>query len=456
MTRTVTTAANRDIYTVARVNREARRLLESGLPMLWVSGEISNLAMPGSGHWYFTLKDADAQIRCAMFRGRNRSVRARPQNGQQVIVRGRVSLYEPRGDYQLIAEHMSDAGEGALQQAFETLKVKLGAEGLFDTEVKRALPSLPRAVGVISSPTGAVIRDIVHVLRRRFPAVPVVLYPVPVQGDNAAPAIVQALALAQRRDECDVLVIARGGGSLEDLWPFNEEAVARAVFDCTIPTVSAVGHETDVTICDFVADVRAPTPSAAAELVVPDRAALLDAVTAGAARGQRALRRRLDTARQTLAHLVARHRGRHPGTILQRMAQRVDDAERRLHQALDASVLGKRHRIERLGHRLLRQAPDRRLDALHARLEVAARALDQRLAERLTRASARLNVASRTLDTIGPQATLERGYAIVTRTADGAIARCGAQLDAGDEIGIRLARGGARATVTATDEGEKK
>ncbi|MFK8015911.1 MAG: exodeoxyribonuclease VII large subunit [Gammaproteobacteria bacterium] len=446
----MTRAAQRDVYTVARVNREARRLLEGGLPMLWVAGEISNLAMPASGHWYFTLKDADAQIRCAMFRGRNRGVRVRPQNGQQVIVRGRVSLYEPRGDYQLIAEHMTDSGEGALQRAYEELKAKLDKQGLFDTDIKSPLPTLPRRIGVITSPSGAVIRDIAHVLARRFPAVPVVIYPVPVQGDAAAPAIVQAIRTAEARAECDVLIIARGGGSLEDLWPFNEEAVAWSVFECPIPTVSAVGHETDVTICDFVADVRAPTPSAAAELVVPDRATLMAALRATDQRGRRALHRHLEQATQSLRHLTLRHRARHPGTIVQRMAQRVDDAERRLGQALTRTLTAKRHRLQRLGDQLLRQSPDRRLAALSARLASAGRALDQSMTTRVRRERARLDLASRALDTMGPQATLERGYAIVTKANDGRIANDAAQLSVGDQLDIRLARGTAGATVDAT------
>ncbi|MEO1576118.1 MAG: exodeoxyribonuclease VII large subunit, partial [Pseudomonadota bacterium] len=235
---------DRDVYSVSRLNREARRLLEGGLPVLWVSGEISNLAMPASGHWYFTLKDADAQIRCAMFRGRNRQVRVRPQNGMQVIVRGRVSLYEPRGNFQLIADGMTDSGEGALQRAFEALKQKLAAEGLFDEAHKTALPDLPRHIGVITSPTGAAIQDILNVLKRRFPAIPVSVYPVPVQGDAAAPAIVAALRRAARDGRCDVLIVGRGGGSLEDLWAFNEETVARAVAACPLPIISAVGHET--------------------------------------------------------------------------------------------------------------------------------------------------------------------------------------------------------------------
>jgi exodeoxyribonuclease VII large subunit len=263
----------RDIYSVSRLVRETRAVLEGSFPLLWISGEISNLAQPASGHIYFSLKDEIAQVRCAMFRMRRQQLRFQPANGQQVLVRARVSLYEARGELQLIVEHMEPAGEGALRLAFEQLKQKLGAEGLFDSDKKKPLPELPRQLGIITSPSGAAIRDLLSVLRRRFPALPVVLYPVQVQGTEAPRQIVRMLQLANRREECDVLILSRGGGSLEDLQPFNEEAVARAIHASRIPVVSGVGHEIDFTIADFVADHRAPTPSAAAELVAPDRLA---------------------------------------------------------------------------------------------------------------------------------------------------------------------------------------
>ncbi|MGB7397419.1 MAG: exodeoxyribonuclease VII large subunit, partial [Candidatus Macondimonas sp.] len=291
------------VYSVSRLNREARILLEGGLPLLWVMGEISNFSQPSSGHWYFTLKDAQAQVRCAMFRNRNQGLGLRPQNGMQVQVRVRVSLYEPRGEFQLIAEQMQPAGEGALRLAFEALKARLAAEGLFDASLKRPLPAYPHTIGVITSPTGAALRDILHVLNRRYPLARVVFYPVPVQGVDAAPQIVQALRLAGERAECDVLILARGGGSLEDLWAFNEEIVARAVRACPLPVVSGVGHEIDFTIADFVADLRAPTPSAAAESVVPDGSDLL---------------RRFDQYQQRLSTL-ARHRVERAGTRLNQL-----------------------------------------------------------------------------------------------------------------------------------------
>src|SRR5262245_43050897 len=274
----------REVYTISRLNREGRTLLEKGFPPLWVEGEMSNLSRPGSGHLYFSLKDADAQVRCAMFRLQASRVRFPLRDGLKVIARARVTLYEPRGEFQLQVEQLEEAGEGALRRAFEALKARLAEEGVFDPSLKRPLPTLPRRIGVLTSPAGAALRDVLHVLERRFPAIPVCIYPIPVQGAEAAPRIAHMLRVAARRAECDVLILTRGGGSLEDLWPFNEEIVARALRACAIPVVSAVGHEIDVTIADFAADLRAPTPSAAAELVVPDAQAWLRQVATLAAR----------------------------------------------------------------------------------------------------------------------------------------------------------------------------
>ncbi|HEX6549675.1 MAG TPA: exodeoxyribonuclease VII large subunit, partial [Gammaproteobacteria bacterium] len=269
----------RQIYTVSALNRAARGLLETGLPLLWVEGELSNLARPASGHLYFSLKDASAQVRCALFRNRASLLRFTPRDGQHVLVRARVSLYEPRGDYQLQIEHMEDAGHGALQRAFEELKKKLAAEGLFDAASKKPLPAAPHTIGIVTSPSGAAIRDILSVIRRRYPVARVIVYPVPVQGEGAGAKIAAMLQTASTRAECDVLIVSRGGGSLEDLWAFHEEIVARAIHACPIPVVSGVGHEIDFTIADFVADVRAPTPTGAAELATPDSSEWLQALS---------------------------------------------------------------------------------------------------------------------------------------------------------------------------------
>ncbi|MGB5132834.1 MAG: exodeoxyribonuclease VII large subunit, partial [Steroidobacteraceae bacterium] len=326
--------AGRDVYTVARLNREVRGLLESGLPSIWIEGELSNLSRPASGHWYFSLKDEAAQVRCVMFRQRNQAVRATLRDGMQVLLRARVGLYEPRGDFQLVIDHLEEAGEGELRRRFEALKLSLAAEGLFDASRKRAPPRLPRRIGVVTSPSGAALRDVLQVLRRRFPAIPVLLYPVPVQGATAARDIAEALALADRRAEVDVLLLVRGGGSLEDLWAFNEESLARAIDRLTLPLISGIGHEVDFTIADFVADVRAPTPSAAAELAVPDGATWLASLEAmlrrlGLAAGRGHLQRR-----EKLTRTWKRLWLQHPSQALAQRTQRIDELQGRLAMAV--------------------------------------------------------------------------------------------------------------------------
>src|ERR1700688_3201780 len=341
-------AGNRDIYSVSRLNREVRVLLERGFGALWLEGEISNLARPSSGHWYFSLKDATAQVRCAMFRQRNMLSAFAARDGQKVLVRARIGLYEPRGEYQLVIDHMEDAGLGALRRQFEQLAAKLAAEGLFAPERKRSLPALPKRIGVITSPSGAAIHDILHVLARRFAAIPVLLYPVAVQGAAAAAEIVAALNLAGRRAECDVLILARGGGSLEDLWAFNDEALARAIVASPIPIVSGIGHEIDFTIADFAADVRAPTPSAAAEIAVPDGEEWLASLARLAQRLQRGLLRRVEAQRERLRWLVGRAALVSPAARLSQQTQRLDDLDQRMSRALRqiltdcSSLLGER------------------------------------------------------------------------------------------------------------------
>src|ERR1700723_470517 len=298
--------SDRDIYSVSRLNREVRVLLERGFGSLWLEAEISNFARPSSGHWYFSLKDAAAQVRCAMFRQRNMLCAFTARDGQKVLVRARIGLYEPRGEYQLIVDHMEDAGLGALKRQFEELSAKLSQEGLFAAERKRLLPGLPRRIGVITSPTGAAVRDILHVLARRFPAAAVLIYPVPVQGAQAAAEITAALELAGLRAECDVLILARGGGSLEDLWAFTDERLARAIVASPIPLITRIGHEIDFTIADFAADVRAPTPSAATEMVVPDAEEWFSAFVRLGARLQRGMRRRLEERRGRVRWLTGR------------------------------------------------------------------------------------------------------------------------------------------------------
>ncbi len=442
------TAAPRDVYTVTRLNREVRAVIEGNFGAVWLEGELSNLARPASGHWYFTLKDPSAQVRCAMFRMRAQQVRFRVTDGAQVLIYARVGMYEPRGEFQLVVEHMEPAGEGALRLKFEQLKKKLATEGLFDASLKRPLPAWPRAVGVVTSATGAALRDIVHVLGRRNPGIPIVVYPCAVQGTAAAPEIVAALAAANRRAEVDVLIVGRGGGSLEDLWAFNEEVVVRAVRASRIPVVSAVGHEIDFTLTDFAADLRAATPSAAAELCAPDRAELLRRYALLEARLRRAAEHGLALAKSRLEGATARLR--HPGRRLEEHAQRLDELMRRLPQALESLLTLRRARLARVSTALAAATPARRLQLGAERLRAQTLRLHAAMPAYLERRQSRLREAERTLRAVSPAATLERGYAIV-RTADGAIARDAAQFTPGARLDAQLARGRVGAVVETVE-----
>ena len=429
------------VLTVSELNREVRQLIERGFPLIWVEGELSNVARPSSGHLYFTLKDRNAQVRCAMFRNRNTLLRFKPADGTQVMARARVSLYEPRGDYQLIIEHMEESGHGALQRAFDELKRKLAAEGLFTEEDKRPLPHFPHRVGVITSPTGAAIRDILSVLRRRFPALPVLVYPVPVQGEAAAPQIAATLARASRRKDCDVLILARGGGSLEDLWAFNEEVVARAIHDCEIPVISGVGHEVDVTIADFVADVRAPTPSAAAELVSRSAAELTQGFARFDERLQGLMRQRLQQASVQLTHLGRRLGQRHPAQQLRQQSQRLDELEQRLIRAQRRNHERAAARLMRADLHLRRLSPARRLERHEDRLVTLGRRLRGAMTVRLERSGHRLAATARALHTVSPLATLERGYAIVKPATGEGVIRSVDQVRVGEQVRTQLADG---------------
>jgi exodeoxyribonuclease VII large subunit len=441
-----TPAAPPEVFTVSRLNRDARLLLERGLGSLWLEGEISNLSRPGSGHWYFSLKDETAQVRCAMFRQRNLLVRFPVRDGAQVLARGRVSLYEARGEFQVVIEHLEEGGEGLLRRRFEELKQRLAAEGLFDTRHKQPLPAVPRRIGVITSPTGAAIRDILHVLARRFPAIPVLIYPVAVQGAAAPREIEQAITFAGRRRDCDVLILARGGGSLEDLWAFNDEAVARAIFACPIPIVSGVGHEVDVTIADFVADERAPTPSAAAERVVPDRAEWLRTTGAAARRLVLAVQRRLTETGQSLAVLERRLARVHPGAVLRQHAQRLDELESRMKLAARSHLRQASARQEAARAALLRASPLLRLAALRLRLEGSVQRLAVAARDSVGSDRRRLELALRTLDAVSPLATLGRGYAIVT-DVEGHVLQDAACLRPGQRVTAKLAHGAFDAEV---------
>jgi exodeoxyribonuclease VII large subunit len=439
--------AERDIYSVSRLNREARALLEGGLPSVWIEGELSNFSRPASGHWYFTLKDEAAQVRCAMFRQRNLLVRATPRDGMQVLLRARVGLYEQRGDFQLIADHLEEAGEGELRRRFELLKQRLAAEGLFDAARKRPLPRLPRRIGVVTSPHGAALHDVLQVLRRRFPAVPVLIYPVPVQGAGAGAQIAAMLGLASRRAEVDVLLLVRGGGSLEDLWSFNEEAVARAIVASPVPVVVGVGHEVDFTIADFAADVRAPTPSAAAELVVPEAAAWSRELGVTLRRLGLALGRSLATRRDALQRANRQLARLHPAALIAQRIQRLDELHGRLGVALRTGLTARGQKLIALRAGLGGLTPATRIASLGQRMLHARARLDSAQRHGLAERRGRLQASMAALQAVSPLATLERGYAIVTLAADGTVLRDVTRAPAGSQIDAQLAHGRLRARV---------
>jgi len=414
-------AGERVVLTPSQLNSEIRHALERGFPALWIEGEISNLARPGSGHLYFSLKDAQSQIRCAMFRNRNMLLRFAPANGAQVLVRARISVYEARGEYQLLIEHMEEAGHGALQRAFEELKAKLQAEGLFDIVRKRALPRLPQTIGVITSPTGAAIRDILTTLRRRYPLARVIVYPSQVQGADAPAQLVRALQSAARRAECDVLILARGGGSLEDLMAFNDEGVARAVAASTIPVVCGVGHEVDFSIADFVADVRAPTPTGAAELVTPDTGEWLQGLRQMQQRLDQALRRQLGRAQERQTWLRGRLEQQHPGQKLRQRVQRLDELELRMVRAFRVELRQREHAASAFGSRLRERSPLHQVERLRERNDSLARRLERSGTDIAPHRRRQLGELGRALNAVSPLATLGRGYAIVADSATGRI-----------------------------------
>ncbi|TBW54640.1 exodeoxyribonuclease VII large subunit [Marinobacter halodurans] len=431
---------------VSELNHQVRHLLEVSFLQVWVEGELSSFSRPSSGHWYFTLKDAKSQIRCAMFRGNNQRVSKTPKEGDQILIRGKVTLYEARGDYQIIVESLEPAGLGALQQAFEALKKKLQAEGLFEAERKKPVPTVPRHIGVVTSPTGAAIHDILTVLKRRCPGIPVTLYPTSVQGAGAADEIVDAIRKAERHGVADVLIIGRGGGSLEDLWPFNEEKVARAIAECRLPTVSAVGHEVDFSIADFVADFRAPTPSAAAEHLAPDQSAWLRTLDQQLHRLESIIQRILRNMGQQLGHLGQRLRD--PRRELQAYQQRLDEQEIRLLSTMRQRLARVEQQLQQNRQRLSAQSPQRMLNERLERTGQLGERLQRALHWRLGEQRERLAHAGQALQLVSPLATLDRGYAIVG-TAEKPVVRRASDLYAGDSITARLGQGHVEALVTA-------
>lgn len=437
----------RRVLSVSGLNREARLLIENGLGMIWVEGEISNLSRPSSGHLYFALKDASAQIRCAMFRQQNRMLDFEPANGRQVLVRARVTLYEARGEFQLVVESMEEAGEGLLRRKFEQLKRKLAAEGLFDALRKRARPAMPARIGIVTSPTGAALRDVLIALRRRFPATAVLIYPTAVQGAAAAEEIRRTLELADRRAECDLLILTRGGGSLEDLWSFNEEVVARAIASVQIPVIVGVGHETDFTIADFVADLRAPTPSQAAELAVPNQAEWLHRFTRIERQLTQAARSRLAVDGRRADALDHRLQRCHPRVQVREGVQRLDELEGRLVRALERRLGREQTRLARLAAAVSAANPKHAVTAAGERLRWAVHKLERSMSLLIEARRRRLDLDERALASLSPTATLQRGYAIVARRDDRHIVTDETAAPPGTPLTIRLANGRIDATV---------
>ena len=433
-------AAPRHVLTPSSLNRLVRDLLGDALPQVWIEGELSNVARPASGHLYFTLKDSTAQVRCAMFKLKATALRFRPADGMQVLLRAKVGLYEPRGEFQLVAEYMEPAGEGALQREFEQLKARLDAEGLFEQTRKRGLPRFARRIGVITSATGAAVRDVLSVLARRWPLADVEVLPVPVQGREAPPAIVAMLRKASASDRYDVLLLTRGGGSLEDLWAFNDEAVARQIHASKVPVVSAVGHEIDFSIADFVADLRAPTPSAAAELLVPDAVAIDRHLQQLQQRLATLQQRQLQTHAQRVDHQLARLQAQRPQARLARDRERLSNLRRRLAGTLREQLQLRHNRLDRLHGRLLGQHPRSRLSLLSRRLDEHDQRLRRAIVQILERRRTDLKHAGHALHAISPLATLERGYAIIF-DSQGQVLRSARNVTAGTPLRARLIDG---------------
>ncbi len=429
------------IYSVSELNREAKLILADHFLTLQVEGEISNLSRPASGHIYFSLKDDKAQVRCAMFRSALRRCPFTPDNGKKIVVKAQVSLYEARGDYQLIVEHMEEAGEGALRLAFEKLKQKLNSEGLFAEHTKKDIPRIPRQIGVITSPTGAAIHDVLTVLKRRFPAIPIILYPVAVQGESAQFEIAKAIASANEQALTDVLIVGRGGGSLEDLWAFNEEIVARAIFNSEIPVISAVGHEVDITIADYVADVRAPTPSVAAEYCVPDQQEWLSSFQSFENYLLQLQQGKIQQHQLSLDWLSRALQNQHPGQKLQRNAQRLEELSHRLHSNWRQKFLHHSHCIEQYQHKLDQHNPRQRLVQHQQKLAFLEQTLARAIQQKITSLSNQHTNIAQTLNAISPLATLDRGYAIVKHKTEQNIIKDSKQLQEGDLTETQFSKG---------------
>jgi exodeoxyribonuclease VII large subunit len=437
------------IISVTKLNRLARQVIESEIGQVWVTGELSNFVAAASGHWYFTMKDSKAQIRTAMFKGANRSVKFTPKAGDKVVVRGNLSLYEARGDYQLIAEHMEPEGLGQLKQAYEALKAKLSAEGLFSMDTKQAIPENVKRLGVVTSPTGAAVHDILNVLKRRNPSIEVILYPSLVQGDSAAQSIADQIHLANKRQEVDLLIVGRGGGSLEDLWAFNEEAVAYAISASVLPVVSAVGHEVDVTIADYVADMRAPTPSAAAELVSTDKSQLQRAISQLELRLASLFKQHLQRFKHDASLVESRLANVHPAVQIKQATQQCDQLQLRLEQLMQQGIAQRQARLENTALRLHHRSPASELKVQQTRLNQLQSSLNNAQNNALIQKRTQLQRIADILNSVSPLSTLSRGYSISFKGED--VVKSAAEVAVGDKLSTRLSDGKITSTVISTD-----
>jgi len=447
---------DRTPLSISQLNNMVKELLENNLPPLWIEGEISNFAKPGSGHMYFSLKDSNCQVRSVMFRNRNMLLDFKPENGNHVLAKVRIGFYEARGEFQLLVDRMEEVGDGQLQQQFERLKKKLATEGLFDEDLKQELPELPQRIGVITSPTGAAIRDVLSVLERRFPSIPVTVYPVPVQGNDAAPKIAKMIHTASTHDHCDVLLLVRGGGSLEDLWAFNEEIVARAIYDCEMPIVSGIGHEIDISIADFVADVRAATPSAAAELVAPDQYTYLQSYDYYSDRLQQLIGQQLQQHRQKLSWLQQRLKQLHPQMQLQQFEEKRRNLTKRLFSSCNHLIRSNKSSFWLKLSQLQQQNPSTLITQQQQRLHSSNNRLKQAIINQQKNKQHKLGTYARTLNALSPLQTLSRGYAIVSQSENNENILSSEQVNLDDILKIRFHSGSVVSRVIDKETKKKK
>lgn len=429
--------SNRTVLSVSELNRSVATMLETEFSWVWVEGEISNLSRPASGHIYFSLKDSGAQIRCAMFKGRMRDLKFKPENGMNIVIRGKVSLYEARGDYQIIVDKMDEAGDGLLQQQFEALKQQLSKEGLFAENIKQPVPEHPKTIGVITSPSGAAIRDVLSVIERRFPSIPVKLFPVPVQGGEASPAICDAIYKMDKHKLCDVILLVRGGGSIEDLWAFNEEKVARAIHLCNIPIVSGIGHEIDFTIADFVADFRAATPTAAAEKVTPDQSSYLQSTLWYGQRLLQLINESIETLSTRTNHLQKRLEQQHPSTVLNNLSQRVDEIDQRIRMAWNNNCQQYKNDLVQTNAQLLALSPEHKINISGNRVANCWQQIQLMMNNQLHQQRLQLTNQVSTLNALSPLQTMSRGYSI-TYDSNGKALKNASSLKRGDTLKTRL------------------